>query len=180
MILVDSRLQRASARLAVAHEIVHSIFYERPALGLIPKRIRKWETAEEHFCFDVGRRLLAPRSLLKRVAGDRIVDCEATFRCLIESFQVSRQVAARILFQDFEYFTGWASRWVLSRGKWSMDVKCCVGSKDLSATQRRKLRDHVPRVIEGVATDNAFHWFQWIDAAGKGVFVVAYKAQSEG
>src|SRR5258708_16515337 len=50
-------------RTSIAHEMAHTLFYSR---GHPPRRIVPWSQAEEHFCFDVARMILAPHWLLSK------------------------------------------------------------------------------------------------------------------
>jgi len=84
-------LYRQRRRFLVAHELAHSLFYERSE-GQRPARATPLNEAEERFCDEFARWLLLPRAVLER----RRSSASAIFD-LHREFDISVEVAARAL-----------------------------------------------------------------------------------
>ncbi len=145
-VLVDSGLNYLRARTSIAHELVHTLFYARE--DHVPRRLAKATKAEEHFCFDVGRRILAP-SWMVEIAGIRdLKNGKDIFTSLLRIFKLSRSVAARIMLQDYSLTSGVAAVWSCSDGTWKMKPGSCSASAHLKRGQRTELHDHARRWLQ--------------------------------
>jgi hypothetical protein len=138
-LLLDEHIGNAKARTTIAHELAHTLFYSRPA-GT-PQRLGTRTPAEEHFCFDVGRMLLAPRWLLDYAQLMRVDDAGRVFATLTGKFRLSREVAAAVMLQDYHLACGVGGRWSFASGSWKLERGRAYASECLAAPKRRYFRD---------------------------------------
>jgi len=136
-ILVDSTLDGYRKRTAIAHELAHTLFYSRNES--IPKRVLPASRTEEHFCFDVARRILAPRWMIRSSGLPDIQDASRLFSTITTTFRLSRQMASRVLLQDYQLLSGVAAVWIKTGEQWGMKAGNCYASPDLSRKDRRTL-----------------------------------------
>lgn len=153
-VLVGQNLDPGRYRTAVAHELSHTLFYCRQES--MPKRFFPPSKAEEHFCFDVARRLLAPRWMLKGAGllDDR--DVESVFETLITKFKLSRPVAARLILADYHLFTGVAGRWSLEAGEWKLNRGESFASPNLATREKRVLHSAAHSWLKGIHGESVF------------------------
>ena len=147
LVLVDENLGIEKYRTSVAHELVHTLFYTRETR--IPRRLFRATPEEEHFCFDVGRRVLAPDWMLTDLGLTAMQDAEAIFATLTEKLRLSRPVAAQVMLQDHLLARGIAGRWVLQNGRWDLARGTAYASPTLSRPARQSLRGLAKQWIEG-------------------------------
>jgi hypothetical protein len=76
------------ARFRVAHEMAHSLFYERT--GHSARRHRHWSQAEEDFCDRFAAALLVPPAAVRKLPSEA-----ASIIALHQEFDVSVELAAR-------------------------------------------------------------------------------------
>ena len=126
-------------RTAIAHELAHTIFYNN--VGGVPTRMFKSDNREEQFCFDVGRRLLAPEWLIKKYIFPKLPDVQLIFNKLHEEFKISRPVIARIMLQDYPIASGIANAWELINGKWIPKKGLSLASPNLPTELKKKLKE---------------------------------------
>jgi hypothetical protein len=136
-ILVDSDLKPQRARTAIAHELVHTLFYSKDER--IPTRLVRATEAEEHFCFDVARRVLAPLPMVEFARIPTLRSDGDKFSALVKTFKLSRHVAARLLLQDYGLASGVAAVWTRSSGVWEMKRGNCFASPGLPRSERARL-----------------------------------------
>jgi IrrE N-terminal-like domain len=116
LVLVDSNLPAAKRRMSIAHELAHILFYDTKE-GM-PVRKQVHTKAEEHFCFDVGRRLLAPDWVLEQFDLRNSTDPRCVFETLSTQLKLSRPVAAQVMFRDRCFFSGFAGTWQHMDRQW--------------------------------------------------------------
>lgn len=145
-ILVDLRKSYPRRRVSIAHELAHTLFYDvdRQNHRIIPP-----SSEEEGFCFDVGRRLLAPRHLLKQAGFYRKTDTGKIFRELRSKFRLTRPVAARTLLADSSLISGVAGIWRMAERDWVLDRDSVVTSPILDSTEALSLLNVLERMIKG-------------------------------
>jgi hypothetical protein len=136
-VLVSDRLESGRYRTSVAHELCHTLFYSRD--GDIPKRFLPSSDAEEHFCFDVARRVLAPKWMVETVGLLHQCDAESVFRTLTEKFKLSRPAAARLMLADYRLAVGVAGRWSLVEGEWVLNRGESFASPKLTTGEKKVL-----------------------------------------
>ena len=132
-------MPRAKYRTTVAHELVHTLFYSTK--GAIPNRILDSSDAEERFCFDVGRRILAPEWHIRALGLPDLTEAVAKFDKLTGTLQLSRPVAARVLLEDYCLARGIAGEWELSDGTWRLRKGKSFASPALKEAERKPLRE---------------------------------------
>jgi len=136
-ILVDSSLNAFRTRTAIAHELAHTLFYS--SQEPIPKRLSPPSKNEEHFCFDVARRILAPEWMIRSVGISNLRDTSEMFLVTSKTFKLSRQMASRVLLQDYCFLSGVAAVWTKHEQGWKMKPGNCYASPDLSRKERMRL-----------------------------------------
>jgi hypothetical protein len=95
------------------------------------------------FCFDVARRVLAPRWLIEECRLAELKDGKAVFAKLIDkdgSFRLSKPLAARVMLADYRLAKGVAGLWANHEGKWKLSPGKAYATKGLSERQRKLLR----------------------------------------
>lgn len=139
-------------RSAIAHELAHTLFYDRSAD--LPRRPGDASPLEERFCFDVARQLLVPWVLLERDL-QRIwppTSLDALIRHVSATFQCSRLIAAHVVLRDYGLAEGVAGRLVRAEGKWKVEPTAAV-SESLDRKGRLFLWDKARSVLEGSSKD---------------------------
>jgi hypothetical protein len=170
-VLISSALDSARYRTAIAHELVHTLFYSGE--GDIPRRLSVLTKAEEHFCFDVARRVLAPRWMLNRLGVAALTDPGAIYKSLVEGCKLSRPAAARLMLEDYELVRGIAGRWSRRDGEWHLDPGRAYASPSLTARQRLPLREAAKRFLEeGPHSSSGLQVFKIAESSGESAFVV--------
>jgi hypothetical protein len=84
-----SAVARRRRSFRIAHELAHTLYYDRDACAQ-PRRVTPWCPAEEQFCDDFARALLVPPSVVRRMP----LTAESAFKLQLR-FDVSLEVAAR-------------------------------------------------------------------------------------
>ncbi len=136
-VLVSDELEPARYRTSVAHELCHTLFYSRDYD--IPKRLLPPSEAEERFCFDVARRVLAPRWMVEAFGLLKHPEAETMFKTLTGTFKLSRPAAARLMLADYRLVVGVAGRWSLVKGDWELKRGESFASPQLTAKERKSL-----------------------------------------
>ncbi len=137
-VLVDSRLPFSRQRTSIAHELVHTLFYEMR--GDTPVRRNAHTEAEEHFCFDVARGLLAPEWMIENSGITNLDSPRATFDALVSKMKLSRPIAAQVMLRDRHLYKGIAGVWGNRAGKWMIQKGKFWTSPTLSASDLRGLK----------------------------------------
>ena len=134
-------------RTSIAHEIAHTLFYSR---GHPPRRIIPWSQAEEHFCFDTARMILAPQWLLSSLGIFEMEDVMAALDALVRSVGVSWPVASRLLLVDHAHFVGVSARWTceIDSGLWRLVRSSAVATDRLTRTERQHLHGLARRWLQ--------------------------------
>lgn len=153
-VLVSDTLETGRYRTAVAHELCHTLFYSKD--GDIPQRLVPPTEAEERFCFDVARRVLAPRWMLEAVGLPSQYDAEPIFRMLTGKFKLSRPTAARLMLADYHLVTGVAGRWSFTEGEWKLSRGEASASPQLKVTERKVLHSAARNWLKGRNTEATF------------------------
>lgn len=170
-VLASSDLNFARYRTAIAHELAHTLFYSRN--GDVPRRLIALTKTEENFCFDVARRVLAPRWMLNRLGILTLTDPEAIYKSLVEGCKLSRPTAARLMLEDYQLVQGVAGRWSPREGKWHLQRGRAYASPSLTPPQRVPLREVAKRFLEeGSHPGTDLQVFKFIESSGGSVFVV--------
>lgn len=115
-IVVDESLPVSKQRMGIAHELVHTLFYDRGKST--PTRIKEPTEGEEHFCYDVGRRLLAPTWMIDMLCVKEIENPRRVFELLVSKMKLSRPVAAQVMLRDRQLCKGIAGSWVRDKNGW--------------------------------------------------------------
>jgi hypothetical protein len=136
-VLVCADYKRGKFRTSIAHELVHTLFYSRE--GDIPRRLVLSNEKEEHFCYDVARRILAPKWHLEILRIRNMKDVTEIFKTLTERLKLSRTVAGRVMLADYDLACGVGGRWIKDNGKWILEGGGGSASPSLSPQQRKKL-----------------------------------------
>ncbi len=152
-VVISGELSSARYRTAIAHELAHTLFYRTSAK--VPTRLASHTAAEEHFCFDVARRLLAPRWHIKALGLERLKDPAEVFVRLIRLLKLSRPVAARVMLDDYRLASGIAGRWSRLPSGWSPEPGRQYSSPDIKAEVRRRLRKVARDYLEGELANKA-------------------------
>jgi IrrE N-terminal-like domain len=145
-ILINPRMPYPRRRVSIAHEMAHTLFYDSQRSN---RRIIPATTEEEGFCFDVGRRLLAPRWLLRRAGLYEERAVGAIFRALKVRFLLTRPAAARAILQDHSLVVGLAGVWRRRRSRWEIDFDSLVTSPVLDSADTQLLLRRLSRLING-------------------------------
>src|SRR5262249_273929 len=106
----------------------------------VPRRCLEPSTKEEQFCFDVGRRILAPDWLIADIRRFQFSDPRDLFDCLTSRLKLSKSTAARVMLEDYELAIGVAGRWRRLDGKWKLDRGRAFASPRLTPRDRKHLR----------------------------------------
>jgi hypothetical protein len=169
-VLVSETLESNRARVAIAHELAHTLFYDRQTEA--PKRLIAPSNAEEHFCADLARRLLAPSYLLTTGTATELRQDEL-YRLAVDRFQLSRLAAARLILQDYGLGSGTAARWQRTAGGWLQVPSTACKSDKLSPLECSQMDQFVKNWLEDNA--RAGDDYDVIDASfdpgGESVFV---------
>jgi hypothetical protein len=171
VVLVDRRLSPARYRTAVAHELAHTLFYS--VSSSMPKRRVEHSKKEEYFCFDVARRLLAPKWVVEAIGLRQGHDAQEVFNALTSKLHLSRPVAARVMLDDHELAQGVAGRWRKDGGAWLLGKGTACASPSLSQEQRRSLRHRAHQWLTGQqVTTVACRVIGELNRTGESAFVV--------
>lgn len=155
-ILLDEALPPERQRMAIAHELVHTLFYDRPVIGS-PRRLKPPSSWEENFCFDAARRILAPSRLVKAPGFLDGLSPGWMFWTVVKKLRLSRPTAARVLLDDHQVMTGVAARWLRRAGEWTLDRGSATATPRLSREERRTMHDIVRTTLEtGEFNNTAF------------------------
>ncbi len=176
-ILVDSGLKPQRARTAIAHELIHTLFYSKEER--IPTRLVRATEAEEHFCFDVARRVLAPLRMVKFAGIPDLPSDADKFHALVKTFKLSRQVAARLLLQDYGLASGVAAVWTHSSGGWEMRRGNCFASPELPRPERARLHGVARAWLRKEEFDEQMSVTGSLDASGLTGFVLVTQTKTE-
>ncbi len=171
VVLVDADLAAAKYRTSIAHELVHTLFYSKETR--IPTRLFKATPEEEHFCFDVGRRLLAPDWMLVDLGLTEMRDAKTIFASLTGKLGLSKPVAAQVMLQDYMLARGVAARWARRNGRWDLVRGNVYASPSLSREERQFLRGMAKQWIESrYQCGGAYRIFGTFDSSGDSAFVL--------
>ena len=110
----------AQFRISVSHELAHTLFFERKGSEGIPQRLLNPSEEEERFCFEVARRILAPRWILSNLGLLRERDASVIFKALTKTLGLSWSVAARLMVEDYPLVLAVAGRWRKIRNRWQV------------------------------------------------------------
>jgi IrrE N-terminal-like domain len=176
-ILVDRGVSRERARMAIAHELVHTLFYAKER-GRLRRSVPLWNAdmrkQEEAFCFDVGRRLLVPEWHVRLSPLRETDDGERIFRTLTTQFQVSKEVAARTMLQDYRLVNGLAGEWRRSPEGWGPAPGKFFPSASLDAAHRDMLKVVVRAYLRDGAKEAWSGSITWQHAAKDAELATAY------
>ena len=173
-VLVSDKLEAGRYRTAVAHELCHTLFYSRN--GDIPERLLPTTEAEERFCFDVARRVLAPRWMLEAVGLPSQRDAKPMFRILTGRFKLSRPTAARLMLADYELVTGVAGRWSLVENEWRLNRGESSASPQLKVTERKLLHSAARNWLRSGDPETIFcQVFGLMEAGNQSAFVLVQR-----
>lgn len=171
VILVDDSLPAAKWRTSIAHELVHTLFYSRETR--IPARLFKATPREEHFCFDVGRRILAPDWMIADLGLTKMQDARAIFAVLTAKLGLSRPVAARVMLQDYMLARGVAARWARTNGHWGLVHGNVFASPSLGRQERERLRSVAKHWLEDKSSiADELRVFGTFEPSGESAFVL--------
>jgi len=138
-ILINGDLGRSRYRTSIAHELVHTLFYD--SSKSVPRRMFKPSNEEEWFCFDVARRILAPEWHLMSLGVLTLRDPKQIFDLLTSKHKISLPMASRIVLQDYCIFQGVAGRWKKDEKGWKLQQGTAYASPTLSTKRRKMLND---------------------------------------
>jgi len=175
-VFVRDRLSKARSRTSVAHELVHTLFYCKDTDP--PKRLLDHSDAEEHFCFDVARRILAPDWLIEQAQIQEMDDPQKAFRLLIDpagAFQLSRPVAARVMFDDYQLATGVAARWVARDGEWTRQSASGAVTRGLPRKERLSLWRVAKRWLADEKEPMGYQVLGIRERGGQSAFVAVFR-----
>lgn len=175
-ILVRDDLRTARGRTAIAHELCHTLFYAREEP--VPKRLNgldaKAAGREEAFCFDAGRRVLAPDWAIKQL-GLATADADVILTTLTRCLNLSRDIAARAMLEDHALVEGVAHKWVLRNGEWKIESGHSFVSNSLKArTKEIKLLHQVSLgcLMKGVYPRSECSVVAFKEPSGDAAFVI--------
>lgn len=169
-ILIDANLNHQRARTAIAHELVHTLFYSRERE--IPTRLIRPSKGEEHFCFDVARRVLAPMWMIESAGILELRAATEIFAALLKTFKLSRPVAARLMLQDYRFASGVAATWMNCEGAWTMRRGNCFASPELSKAERSRLHNLARSWLRREPLSDTMGIRGYTDHARKSAFVL--------
>lgn len=173
-ILADSDRPVGRYRTAVAHELVHTLFYSDPDDGE-PRRLLPRSRREEHFCFDVARRILAPYQHLELIGILKEPNPAVVFEKLTRVLLLSRPLAARVMLADHVLAKGFAARWVERPSGWRHVSGSAAATPSLSQKERARLRDVARIHLEfGSTQPNGLGLLSVREARSDGTFVVVW------
>jgi hypothetical protein len=176
-VLVGHNLPRSKYRTSVAHELAHTLFYSRAAE--MPQQLVAPTAKEEHFCFDVARRVLAPDYLIKSADLWQEPSARCIFRRLTDpngSFQLSQPVAARVMLADYELAVGVAGRCVKEGNEWTIQAGAAAVSPKLCPSDRTHLWTSVRHWLTDATEPSGYHIFGQTAPDSLSAFVVAVRA----
>lgn len=169
-VLVSAELPLAKHRMAIAHELAHTLFYSFE--NEIPMRLVEPSPREEHFCFDVARRILAPDWLIADIRRFRLAEPKDLFDCLTKRFKLSKLTAARVMLEDYQLAVGVAGRWRRVNEQWKLDRGRAFASPSLKPRDRKLLHAAAKRWLsESVLPEAPYGIIGLSEASGEGVFV---------
>lgn len=142
-VLISEDLPASRFRTAVAHELAHTLFYD--CSFKTPQRLITASQAEEHFCFDVARQLLAPLWMLEAMGITQLTDAGEIFRALVGQLKLSRPIAARVMLSDHKLVHGVAARWIRCEGEWQLQKHAIHATTTLSLRERKQLHGFARR-----------------------------------
>jgi hypothetical protein len=174
-VLVTTSLRQARFRLSVAHELAHTLFYDRDSDP--PRRLFPTSDREEHFCFDVARRVLAPEWLIERSGIRNMTDGEEAFRLLVDPtgpFRLARPVAARVMLDDYRLARGIGGRCVLEDGQWSRQC-AAAASPRLNRDERASLWRIALTWLAQKRTPVGYRVFSLVETSSTATFVVVLR-----
>lgn len=134
------------ARTLLAHELVHTLFYDRAADP--PQRLFPNSQREEAFCYDATRFLLAPHWLISDLGLDRAAPPVA-FQRLTSQLRLGMLTAARVMLADHELATGVAGEWVRVGDTWRLRPGRSAASGSLPRRAREALTGQVREYLGG-------------------------------
>lgn len=176
-VLVSAELPVAKYRMAIAHELAHTLFYS--VEHDLPTRVLEPSRKEEHFCFDVARRILAPDWLIADVRRFHFAEPKDLFDCLTKTFKLSKSTAARVMLEDYELAVGVAGRWCRINGRWELDRGRAFASPCLKPKDRKLLRDAAKRwLCETVPPAAPYHIIGLSESSGTAMFVCVADANA--
>ena len=169
-ILVDSTLSVSRMRTAIAHELAHTLFYSRAES--IPRRLSAPSKWEEHFCFDVARRVLAPEWMIRVTGIADLNDISEMFHATSRTFKLGRQTASRVLLQDHRLLSGVAAIWVKLGEQWRMKPGNCYASSNLSKKERQYLHEIARAWLKDGSAQSDVPAIGFVDSARQTAFVL--------
>jgi hypothetical protein len=175
-ILIDSTLVGCRKRTAIAHELVHTLFYSKN--DSIPKRVLPPSRTEEHFCFDVARRILVPHWMIRSSGLRDIQEASRLFSTIACTFKLSRQMASRVLLQDYQLLSGVAAVWIKTGEQWRMKLGNCYASPDLSRRDRATLHSVARAWLCSEQKENRSEVIGSFDSTARKAFVLVVQKPS--
>ncbi|MFA5895333.1 MAG: hypothetical protein WC985_00300 [Thermoplasmata archaeon] len=164
----------ARFRTSISHELAHTLFYEQLGPGEIPRRLLAPSEKEEQFCFDVARRILAPRWMLANLGLLTEGDAGVIFKALTRMLGLSWSVAARLIVEDYALVLAVAGRWRKTGKRWEPVVGEFFFTPELSEESFVGLRQAVRAWLEGKETVGLdCKIAARLGASGKSAFVIA-------
>lgn len=92
---------------------------------------------------------------------------------LVQRFQMSRDVAAQVMLQDYALAFGIAGRWSRRKGSWSLDQGRFYASPGLSTKHRKDLRAvALQSLAGGLEADGALRVSVELEASKESAFVL--------
>lgn len=177
-ILVSTDLHMAKYRMAVAHELAHTLFYSKDEE--IPKRLFGPSRREEDFCFDVGRRILAPEWLISDLQRYGLLDPEELFDCLTGKLKLSKPIAARVMLEDYELVVGVAGRWSRNEAEWKLERGGAYASPCLGRKERKSLHELARRWLEtNIAPLGPYQIVSRVHPPGEAAFVCVVRQSGQ-
>jgi hypothetical protein len=174
-VLVSSAVSLGRQRASIAHELVHTLFYD-VVDGAIPIRRIAHAPREEHFCFDVARHILVPRQHLEAIGAFLERRADLVMGKLTDKLLLSRPWAARVILADYALAKGIAGRWKRTELGWEPEYGSSSASPDIKERDRREMRSIVGKWLNRQIDSPCNLQITCIkETSGEGVFILAVK-----
>ena len=162
-------------RTSIAHELAHTLFYSRSYDP--PRRLFAWTEREESFCFDVARKVMAPRWLLDELGFFTSMSLEASLDTLVSRVGLSHPLAGRVIFADYKIEKGVAGRWKRKgTDTWVLERSTASASPDLTAKSRRTLHLLAEQWLATGTVHQDYRVTGNVSGSGRTAFVAVCKA----
>jgi Zn-dependent peptidase ImmA (M78 family) len=174
IVLISRQTEPNRYKTTIAHELAHTLFYTREE-GKV-KRLTAPSDREEHFCFDVARRLLVPDWSLDSLGINKMYDAKQIFNTLVCELNLSKDISARIMLSDYELVCGVAGRYKKDAQGWKLCKGYSYASPSLkSKASQKKLMHHAARqwLLDGSQPkDKFFNVIGIYESLGEMAFVI--------